>query len=701
MAKRQRDLGAQKLLESWEAPREAGEPVGCIATTFTFDSAFLEEHCLSRFLRLETDPREDGAAYLIEREEKLATATVTVLVDRSTAQGSQSARWDVLPVTVPGGIQHGKVAVLAWEHLVRVLIASANLTEPAYRMNQEVAGVLDFRNGGEVPLEALTQTLGFVRGLATLAPGSDTAAGPKMRLGQLLARLEGIAGRWTAQPPKKGWESPRAVLLFVGPMPGYQQPVPERLGQVVRERGGPATQAWVLSPFFDAGEAPGSYPATTALVGALTDRGERTVGFLVVEEPLPDGRRRLRAPRSILRSARKTAAFEVYPVPEDVDGEHRPLHAKSLWLWNDRWHVYMIGSSNFTSAGLALPGRAPNVEANLVYVFPEDGAIVRAMEQSLPAYGEPVRNLDEALWEVATEEDEDGAGRRPILPAGFEEALFTPDPVGGTLELQIGSRGLPAEWEVLVPGGSGDAADVVLESREWRQAGSPGKIDRAWRRGRTPTVLDVRWRGPAGEALAAAWPVNVTDLNRLPPPEDLRHLSLDTLVEILGSARPLYEAVLAAKRKELVATTSPDELDAAIDPHRRVRTETFLLQRTRRVARAIEQLLLRLGRPVAHREVLAWRLRGPVGPLALARALAEGARSPGEAVFLLADLTLALGRLDVRAMATGMAEDEVRRELTAVRGEIETLATARLADEAAVPPTMREYVTRAFEEARR
>src|SRR2546430_11118749 len=36
----------------------------------------------------------------------------------------------------------------------------------------------------------------------------------------------------------------------------------------------------------------------------------------------------------------------------DLDKEVRPLHAKSLWLWNDRWHVYMIGSSNFTGAGL-------------------------------------------------------------------------------------------------------------------------------------------------------------------------------------------------------------------------------------------------------------------------------------------------------------------------------------------------------------
>ena len=191
MAKRQRDLAAQKLLEAWEAPREAGDPVGCVATTFTFDALFLEEHCLSRFLRLETDPREDGAAYLIEREEKLATVTVTVLVDRSTAQGSQSARWDVLPVSVPGAIQHAKVAVLAWEHLVRILFSSANLTEPAYRKNQEVAGVLDFRDRGEVPSEVLPRRSAFSAAWRPSPRALTTLPGPRPAWAGSLAHLEG------------------------------------------------------------------------------------------------------------------------------------------------------------------------------------------------------------------------------------------------------------------------------------------------------------------------------------------------------------------------------------------------------------------------------------------------------------------------------------------------------------------------------
>src|SRR5438105_8734998 len=46
--------------------------------------------------------------------------------------------WDEVVVT--GMIDRS----LAWEKRVRVLIGSANLTEPAYRRNQEVMAALDF-----------------------------------------------------------------------------------------------------------------------------------------------------------------------------------------------------------------------------------------------------------------------------------------------------------------------------------------------------------------------------------------------------------------------------------------------------------------------------------------------------------------------------------------------------------------------------
>jgi len=66
--KNEKRHGYGKVLDAWVPPEDAGEPIGCVATTFTFSPVFFEEECLGRFLKLETDPKEDGQLYLVERE---------------------------------------------------------------------------------------------------------------------------------------------------------------------------------------------------------------------------------------------------------------------------------------------------------------------------------------------------------------------------------------------------------------------------------------------------------------------------------------------------------------------------------------------------------------------------------------------------------------------------------------------------------
>jgi len=122
-------VGWAKLLEAWECPGNAGTPLGCLATTFTFDPEFFEEHCLARFLNMETTPGEHGtASYLIEREERLRDSSVTVLADHREAGVERSLAWDILPVRINGGVMHAKVSLLAWSKIVRLIIGSANLT---------------------------------------------------------------------------------------------------------------------------------------------------------------------------------------------------------------------------------------------------------------------------------------------------------------------------------------------------------------------------------------------------------------------------------------------------------------------------------------------------------------------------------------------------------------------------------------------
>lgn len=683
MARKKSEAGGRRLLDAWLPPADAGEPIGCIATTFTFDPIFFEEHCVARFLRMETDPREDGAAYLIEREEKLSAIRVSVLVDRSQADGSASPRWDVLPIQVAGGgLFHPKIFVLGWQNAIRLIIGSANLTEPAFRKNQEVVGALDFVDGGTVPLNVLSETLRFLESASVFAHGNPES-GPKARLRELIRRLSFVSDGWSVGKVRRN-DSVEIAPILLAPLDGYQTPVLERLGQLVRSGGGPARAARVISPFFD--KAAGkTYGPTIALLNALSERGDRSVEFFVPTEDAPDGRVLVRAPWSLLRAGKKAANFSLSRTGQEDDGEFRPLHAKVLWLWSDRWDAYCVGSSNFTSAGLGLAGASSNVEANLVYQFAHDRSIVRTMEETMPPTGDKIDDLDAVIWEPLNEDDGEGVGGT-TLPLGFEEALFEPAAQGGVLMLRFGEK-LPAEWTIL----AGPEGPVLYAAEKWHDAGRPSEARLAWADVRLPTTVLVRWRKDL-EALSAPWPVNVTDHGLLPPPEELRDLPLETLVEILGSRLPLYEAVLRARARQSVGLGA-DTLPFEIDPHRRVNTETFLLQRTKRVAAAVEQLVQRLSRPVVHEDALLWRLRGPVGPLALARALQKAAQSPGEACFLLSEVALALRRVRVEKMAFGIPEETVKRAIEAVREEVAAMARERM-ESHDVPAALAEYVTK-------
>ena len=69
-----------KALTLWEAPEGAGEARVCIASTLTFNATFFETECLGRFLGMDSRPSESEAvSYMVEREEKLAAASVAVL----------------------------------------------------------------------------------------------------------------------------------------------------------------------------------------------------------------------------------------------------------------------------------------------------------------------------------------------------------------------------------------------------------------------------------------------------------------------------------------------------------------------------------------------------------------------------------------------------------------------------------------------
>src|SRR5688572_12077168 len=174
MSKRKKSSSGA-MLDLWRPPSGAGDPLGCLATTFTFAPGLFDEQCLARFLEIESEPNREDLAFLLERESRLGGVYAGVLVDHAQAGVEHSLRWDVLRTRLPAAKQHAKLTLLAWTAHVRVIVASANLTEPGYRFNQEVAVGVDLaeKSGTLQPVE---DACSFFEALLPFIPGANARA---------------------------------------------------------------------------------------------------------------------------------------------------------------------------------------------------------------------------------------------------------------------------------------------------------------------------------------------------------------------------------------------------------------------------------------------------------------------------------------------------------------------------------------------
>lgn len=666
------------LLSLWEVQKGFGQSVGCVATSFTFDAGFFEEELLGRFLGMTTDRAEDGRGYDIERAEKLSSAFACALVDRrKVGQPTHSPRWHLIPAQVPGeGTFHPKLSLLVWQQRVRVLVGSANLTEPGYRKNFEHMGVLEFSPEGILPRSLLAEVLGFLRGLADFCPSAVVAGSAFSKLLGFLDSVERMTAGWA----DGAWERGGPRVDFVPVLPGGDGSLIEQVRALWGARRPGPDVAYVLSPFFSAGAA--AREVLDHLLARMADRGERELHVLARGTRQPDGTVALEAPEA-LRAALPRCARWLYLV-DDVDGddEARALHAKSLWLERGGRAVYVIGSSNFTAPGLGIAtsgGRAPvNVEANLAYWPGSSKAFYRGCEQGYPPYEEVDAARVDLVHDAAEDSSEAGAD---WLPAAFRAAIYGREGDAAVLALHIDDDAPPG-FTVREDVGEGAAA-VLLDHAGWRALGE-GPAVVPWPHARVPSSLRVDWLHE-GETCTAYWVVDVRSAEDLPAPEALLGLSLDALMQILGSGLPLHEAVARSRRRRRAAGGDGNGLD----PHKRVDTRAFLLRRMRRMAAALEGLRARLARPVATLDALAARLRGPVGPLALARRLAEEEREG--AGFLIAEVAQVLGQVDWDEVGQLVGAARARAMVREVREELRALAAAHPGS-----PALGRYVSEVF-----
>ncbi|MEW6743634.1 MAG: phospholipase D family protein [Planctomycetota bacterium] len=673
------DKVRERLLRFWEREESYGDPLGCVCTTYTFDAPFFEEECLSLFVGMQTDPREDGRVYIVEREEKLSQIFACVLVDRSQVAKERSLRWNLVPVAVPReAILHAKVSLLVWQERIRVLVGSANLTEAGYRLNYENMGVLDFTPDGETPLELLRQVVGFLRKVCGFTPGAESRdkVGPIGELDRFLDRVQSQIRGW--RDVEWGRGEPSAALIPI--LPG----APSLFEQVAHDlwRGTGPSEVEIVSPFFDPGSQ--SLVPVDALASCMAVNGVRTVRFHVAGHTLPDRTIELQAPEELREPRRARWEHGFYLVAaRDENGDARPLHAKHYWFAREGRALCIIGSSNFTAAGTgcAKDGRV-NIEANLAYVIPASAAAFFSQCGQSAVPSTPV-DLETAKVTFTAKGDRTPEGSKYVpLPSAFGLALFRPEGETGVLLLTIG-QDAPSRFSVSV-----EDASFTFDDAGWANAGRPATTEMVWPEKRPPSYLVVDWSATDGRTHVSLWPVNVTDSSRLPPPPELRDLPLEVLIEILSSARPLHEILRRLNRQ---GGKGLPAVQPVVDPHKKVDTSGYLLRRVKRISTAIEGLRARLERPAHQLEALRWRLHGPVGPLALARELMS--KEPEVAQFLLAEIALMMRSADWSASARNLGGETIKTETEPIIAELR-----RLASEQRAPPNLASYVTRVFRE---
>lgn len=619
MTRRSQSGTSSTMLQLWRPPVGAGEPLGCLSSTYNFDPIMFGEQCLARFLGIDSEPNRESLAHMLEREDRLGSTYAGILVDHAFAGVAHSLRWDLLGVRVPNGKQHAKLSLLAWQCHVRLVVSSANMTRPGYRSNFEVASAVEF-SAEESDRALLTAAISFLRSLlGFVSRGADDPA--RDRAHSFLTQVEGLAGDW--REPSRSRDVRLALACTV---PGRDQSRRSALDELIaacRSRGPLPHEFWVASPFFDV-DTDGNR-AADALSRVMARGREHRIRLCVPGEHVEGGGRttRVAAPRALLDAAcRAFDRVQVALVPCSEDKDRRTWHAKMIHCFADGYSALMVGSSNFTTAGLGL-GPNRNVEANLVTLVDAVHHGRRQGELEAPwQQMEDVADPSSAEWIGPTLEEEDDGQEPPQRPPDWFLSATYAAGERRTITLAMVPEAMPDEWSIEAigswPGITGGAMPTLLDSGRWAAMGRPASTTVEWGYENPPDTLRATWG-----SFFADLPINVDDPRALPAPASVQGMTADDMLAILGAADP--SAALRAWTRSHAPTSAQDydpALDAVpaadLDPLNLYKLSDTFLHRVRRRARDLARLKQQIERPAPSVRALEWRLRGLIGVDAIA-----------------------------------------------------------------------------------
>lgn len=660
------------LLDHWQKPANAGDPLAALATTFTLDPDFFERSCLARFLAVESVDEGSGSVddlvARLELEESLRAPAVTVIADRS-AQGERSTlRWDALHCQVPRrGLLHSKVAILLWENATRVIVGSANLTPAGYRQQIELALAADLGPRCVLSAAVLTALADELSRYLDLVPGLTVDVPARQQVDRTLALFRERASRQPhVQTSLKVAFAP--TNDEVGPLDALEE----------AWSGARPLRATHLSPFWDADDPNVLRSVADLLTGRPKE--ERCQDVAVVYGP----RGEIGFPLDHFKLVDSVNELDLR------DGEIRRLHAKCLLLSQREWVAALVGSSNHTKAGLGLAkaNGKRHREVNLWLGAPLKSREGNALLGLVPT-GQEVDPVDATYDDQADDDElEDSA---PVLPRCFGLCRVSRKNDSWMLTIGIEPVAMPSVWRISLPSGT-----TLLDATSWRSAGSPTSYNFAVEANDLPMFVIVEW-----DEESTNWAVIADDRHSLPPGAGLADLNSGHLLEALASGKSLAQAAreeLERRQRERPASTGTN---VVTDPLKRFESQSSLLRRGRALAQSLAAMQRRLEHPALTADALMARLAGPLGPTFIARKTVEdveaGTMEVADGLFTLAEIALTVGRVDWASALPFVDQPEGRRTVRAALDDIESLQ-ARIGNR---PADLAEYAARAMKEARR
>ena len=409
-----------RLIELWEPPQEGYRLASVVATTYELHADFLEEDLLPAALGLRLPPAR-GRDFRLELERALENTEVSVFFHPGRYQPGlrRSPRIDLIPL--PEGRYpklHAKVALLRFvnpaasefvHQIVRLVVASANLTSSGYRTNIEVAAAIDDAPGASA--EAATAVRDAAEWLELLVGSSTDQVASQLR------HMKTVFGNRSA--PRRD-----ARLRFIG-LPSTRG-FPPLVGS-----GEQVDELTISSPFWPTG---GDLADVAAALSRICGGHWETVRLIGPADRDEQGNARPVVPAGLVRALLDAGARVLVAAADpgygcaleddsdkgefdelaersgsNLDG-NRSLHAKALLAIGSETTQLAIGSFNLTRKGLGLAG-AGNAEAGLLWSAPNrQSSGLRGVLSFGTAWRNVTRRPEEFVVEPPEYDGDDEAG---------------------------------------------------------------------------------------------------------------------------------------------------------------------------------------------------------------------------------------------------------------------------------------------------